>query len=174
MVSPILTRKLTGMNWMEGSMMRAQWLVSKPTTEHPKNLHNVSKWCSKSMVSPTRRWKESNRYKLDRWKHDAGLEPMVQWSKSGTKSKSPGQITNIPKIFTMRPSHAQGQKPHLQKAWFLQILTIRRWGRKLSIMNWMDGSMVDAPLAQYLSFLISLGIWVIPLARSNSPSLATF
>ena len=174
MVSPILTRKLTGMNWMDGSMMRAQWLVSKPTTEHPKNLHNVSKWCSKSMVSPTRRWKEINRYKLDRWKHDAGLEPMVQWSKSGTKSKSPGQITNIPKIFTMRPSHAQGQKPHLQKAWFLQILTIRRWGKNSALWTgWMEAWWMHLCLNICRSwFRWEYGWFHWPC--SNSPSLATF
>ena len=43
--------------------------------------------------------------------------------------------------FTTRPSHAQG-KQHLQKAWS-RNLTIRRWERKLTKMNWMDGSMMD-------------------------------
>ena len=54
--------------------------ISRPNNEHPKNLHNASKSCSrpkttstKSMVSPnfdhTTMRKKTQHYELDGWKH---------------------------------------------------------------------------------------------------------
>ena len=90
-----------------------------------------------------------------------GLAMMDQSSKSRTQNNLQASIPNppnaidcpplvfrafkiqIPINITMRANHVEGKQPHLQKAWFLEIVTMRGWEGKLTKTNWMDGSMMD-------------------------------
>ena len=103
-----------------------------------------------------------------------GLAPMDQLSKSRTKNNLQAKYRTPQMLLAAHHWFSEDKLHNLSRSCSRQTTTstekmvssICGWERNLTRVNWMDWSITDELklLAKLLSFVISLGIWVNPLA----------